>query len=45
MFLKPNRSPIPNNTANVAESSIWKALIPCRDELPDDIDGSNDKEK
>ena len=44
MFSKLNKSPIPNNTTNVANSSIWSTLIPSCPELPDDIDDSNDKE-
>ena len=32
-----------NITTNVANSSIWNTLIPSRPQLPDGIDGSDDK--
>ena len=44
MFLKLNRSLIPDNPTDVAESPIWNTLIPSRLELPNDIDNSDDNE-
>ena len=44
MLLKPNMSMNPNNTTDVADSSIWNTLSPSRLEMPNDIDDSDDKE-
>ena len=44
MFFKLNKSLIPNDTTDAAESSICNTLNPSHHELPDAIDNSNDNE-